>query len=381
MAKTNLCMLKIPFNIPFVSGNEITYINKVISSNTFSSPGIFTKKCEEKLSKITGCKNIKLTTSCTSALELAALALDIKAGDEVIVPSFTFVSSANAFALSSAKLIFLDINPQTMCLDYSLLKNSISKKTKAVVLVHYAGLTEEVDKIAELCKQKGIFLVEDAAQSINSYYNNKHLGTFGDIGCISFHDTKNIHCGEGGAILINNKSLIHKIEVCFEKGTNRADFLAGKIANYSWQSLGSSYGLSEINAAFLYAQLLSIKKVTTERQKIYSLYQKNLNQLRKKGIIDFPETKNKHNAHIFFIKCNSESVRNNLLTYLKKNGISAHVHYSPLHKSNMGKQFKFIKSKKDFSLSESKRMLRLPLYYNMSKANEITKLILNFYNQ
>lgn len=359
--------MKIPFNIPFISGNEVTYINEVIHEKVFSSPGKFAKKCENELSKITSCSDIRLTTSCTSALELAALAIDLKAGDEVILPSFTFVSSANAFALRGAKLVFVDINPKTMCIDENLLEKAISPKTKAVVLVHYAGLTENIEKVVEFCKTHNIFLIEDAAQSIDSYYNNQHLGTFGDLGCFSFHDTKNIHCGEGGAILVNNKNLIDKVDIILEKGTNRAAFLAGEIDNYTWQSLGSSYGLSEINAAFLFAQLQELKKVTKKRKELYSLYQDKLKPLKEKGLIDFPETDNNHNAHIFFIKVENESKRDALINHLKKQGVSAYFHYSPLHLSGMGKQYQYIKSEKDFSASESERIVRLPLFYSFSE--------------
>ncbi|MBX2958864.1 MAG: dTDP-4-amino-4,6-dideoxygalactose transaminase [Flavobacteriales bacterium] len=359
--------MNIPFNIPFVSGNEVTYINEVIRENVFSSPGKFAKKCEKELAKITGCDEIRLTTSCTSALELAALAIDIKVGDEVILPSFTFVSSANAFALRGAKLVFVDINPKTMCLDETLLKKALTKNTKAVVLVHYAGLTENIEKVVEFCKINNIFLIEDAAQSIDSYYNNQHLGTFGDLGCFSFHDTKNIHCGEGGAILINNKSLLEKVDIILEKGTNRAAFLAGEIDNYTWQSLGSSYGLSEINAAFLFAQLQELKTVTKKRKALYSLYQNQLQPLKEKGLIDFPETDNNHNAHIFFIKVENESKRDALINHLRKQGVSAYFHYSPLHLSKMGKHYQFVNIGEDFSKEVSERMVRLPLFYELTE--------------
>jgi len=362
--------LKIPFNIPFISGNEVTYINEVIENKRFSYSGVFSKKCELELSKITGCKTVRLTASCTSALELAALAINIKEGDEVIVPSFTFVSTANAFALRGVKLVFVDINPKTLCLDENLLEKAITPKTKAIVLVHYAGLTENIEKIVETCKKNNLFLIEDAAQSIDSYYQNQHLGTFGDVGCFSFHDTKNIHCGEGGAILINNKNLLEKVDIILEKGTNRAAFLAGEIDNYTWQSLGSSYGLSEINAAFLFAQLQELKTVTKKRKAFYSLYQNLLKPLKEKGFIDFPETDNNHNAHIFFIKLENESKRDALINHLKKQGISAYFHYLPLHLSEMGKQYKYIKSEKDFSASESEKIVRLPLFYGLTK-NEI----------
>jgi len=361
--------LKIPFNIPYISGNEVTYINEVIQEKVFSSPGKFSRMCEEELSNLTGCDNIRLTTSCTSALELAALAIDLKAGDEVILPSYTFVSSANAFALRGAKLVFVDINPKTMCLDETLLNKAITSKTKAVVLVHYAGLTENIEKIVEFCKKNKLFLIEDAAQSIDSYYQNKHLGTFGDVGCLSFHDTKNIQCGEGGAILINNAKLVEKVDIILEKGTDRKKFLEGKISTYSWKSLGSSYGLSEINAAFLYGQLQSLSLVTKTRKELYTLYQNKLQPLKEKGLIDFPETTNNHNAHIFFIKVKNKKVRDELISFLNQSGVSAYFHYSPLHSSEVGQHYSFINTRNDFSKEESEKIVRLPMFYQLEQNN------------
>lgn len=357
--------MKIPFNIPFVSGDEVTYINEVIANKSFSYPGGFSKKCELELSKITGCEIVRLTASCTSALELAALAIDINEGDEVIVPSFTFVSSANAFVLRGGKLVFVDIHPETMCLDERLLEQAITSRTKAIVLVHYAGLTENIEKVIALCKKHAIYLIEDAAQSIDSYYNNQHLGTFGDIGCISFHDTKNIQCGEGGAILINNKSLLEKIDIIIEKGTDRKAFLARKVNEYTWKTLGSSYGLSEINAAFLLAQLQVLKKVTIKRKSLYSLYQEALKPLKTSRLIDFPETANNHNAHIFFIKLKDKQQRNELERYLLNNGLAAYTHYSPLHLSDKGKNYPYFCFEKDYSKIESDRLLRLPLFFDL----------------
>ena len=366
--------MNIPFNIPFVSGSEVTYINEVIANKSFSYPGVFSKKCELELAKITGCESIRLTASCTSALELAALAIDIKEGEEVIVPSFTFVSSANAFALRGARLVLVDVNPNTMCLDEALLEKAITSKTKAIVLVHYAGFTENIEKIVELCNVNNIFLIEDAAQSIDSYYKNKHLGTFGDIGCISFHDTKNIQCGEGGAILINNKTLIEKIDVIIEKGTDRKAFLAGKVSEYTWKTLGSSYGLSEINSAFLLAQLQELPIVTQKRKTLFNLYKENLASLRKSHLIDFYDSANSHNAHIFFIKLKDKQQRNELSIFLQKNGIAAYSHYSPLHLSDRGRNYPYFCSTNDYSKRESDRLLRLPLYFDLEKEH-IIKLI------
>lgn len=371
--------MKIPFNIPFVSGSEVTYINEVIANKSFSYPGVFSKKCELELAKITGCETVRLTASCTSALELAALAIDIKEGDEVIVPSFTFVSSANAFALRGARLVLVDVNPNTMCLDEDLLEKAITSKTKAIVLVHYAGFTENIETIVNICKQKNLLLIEDAAQSIDSYYKNQHLGTFGDIGCISFHDTKNIQCGEGGAILINNKTLIEKIDVIIEKGTDRKAFLAGKVSEYTWKTLGSSYGLSEINSAFLLAQLQELPVVTQKRKTLYNLYKENLEPLKNLQMIDFYESANNHNAHIFFIKLKDALQRNELSIFLQKNGVAAYSHYSPLHLSDRGKNYPYFCSTNDYSKTESNRLLRLPLYFDLEV--DKMKLCIELINQ
>lgn len=373
--------MKIPFNIPYISGNEVTYINEVIQEKVFSSPGKFSRMCEEELSKLTGCNEVRLTTSCTSALELAALAIDLKVGDEIILPSYTFVSSANAFALRGAELVFVDINPKTMCLDETLLDKAITPKTKAVVLVHYAGLTENIEQIVETCKKNKLFLIEDAAQSIDSYYQNKHLGSFGDIGCFSFHDTKNIHCGEGGAILINNNKLVEKIDIILEKGTDRKKFLEGKISNYSWKSLGSTYGLSEINAAFLYGQLENLSLVTKTRKELYNFYQIGLKPLKEKGFIDFPESTNNHNAHIFFIKVQNKDIRDDLISYLNESDVIAYSHYSPLHLSDMGLSYKFISSGNDFSKKNSEILVRLPLFYGLSKNEVVCNTINHFFKK
>ncbi|MCB9361648.1 MAG: dTDP-4-amino-4,6-dideoxygalactose transaminase [Flavobacteriales bacterium] len=373
--------MKIPFNIPYISGNEVNYINDVIKTQSYSSAGKYNLLCEKELSELTTCENVRLTGSATAALEIAALAIDIQPGDEVILPSFTYVTTANAFVLRGAKLVFVDINPNTMCLDEGLLKKAITSKTKAVVMVHYAGFTSNINKIVQLCKKENIFLIEDAAQSIDSYYENQHLGTFGDFGCISFHDTKNIHCGEGGALLINSKTLLNKVDVIIEKGTNRKDFLLGNEGTYSWKGLGSSYGLSEISAAFLLAQLKDVKQVTAKRKELYDLYQEKLRPLKEGGKIDFLLHENNHNAHIFFIKVKDKAERNKLIDFLGSKNIAAYFHYLPLHLSDMGNKYLFIKNDTDFSLYESERLVRLPLYCQLQAEDVkiVTELINSFY--
>lgn len=358
--------MDIPFNIPYVSGNEVNYINDVIKEESYSSGGKYNLLCEEELSILTKCENVRLTGSATAALEIAAIAIDIQPGDEVILPSFTYVSSANAFVLRGAKLVFVDINPDTMCLDETLLEKAITTNTKAVVLVHYTGFTSNINRTVEFCRKHNVYLIEDAAQSIDSYYENQHLGTFGDFGCISFHDTKNIHCGEGGALLINNRDLLEKVDVILEKGTNRKDFLKGIEGTYTWKGLGSSFGLSEISAAFLYAQLKEVKKVTKQRIEWYDLFQKLLVPLKEKKLIDFPICINKHNAHIYFLKVKDNKERERLTGFLKSKGIAAYFHYLPLHLSDMGDEFNFVMDNSDITSIESERLIRLPLFYNLS---------------
>jgi dTDP-4-amino-4,6-dideoxygalactose transaminase len=373
--------LKIPFNIPYISGNEVNYINDVIKMQSYSSAGKYNKLCVEELTTLTKCDCVRLTGSATAALEITALAIDVKPGDEVILPSFTYVTTASAFVLRGAKLVFVDINPNTMCMDESLLEKAISSKTKAIVLVHYSGFTSNINKVVQLCQEKNIYLIEDAAQSIDAYYENQHLGTFGDFGCISFHDTKNIQCGEGGALLINNKALLEKVDLILEKGTNRKDFLLGNEGTYTWKDLGSSYGLSEISAAFLLAQLKDVKQVTEKRKELYSLYLEKLKPLKDINKIDFLLHQNKHNAHIFFIKVKDKVERNKLIDYLASKGIAAYFHYLPLHLSDMGKDYQFVNSEFDYTLIESERLVRLPLFYNLSiqQLNYIVDCIDQFY--
>lgn len=373
--------MKIPFNIPYISGNEVNYINDVIKTQSYSSAGKYNELCEKELNSLTKCENIRLTGSATAALEIAALAIGIKEGDEVILPSFTYVTTASAFVLRGAKIVFVDINPNTMCMDEGLIERAITSKTKAIVLVHYAGFTSNINKIVQLCKNENIFLIEDAAQSIDSYYETQHLGTFGDFGCISFHDTKNIHCGEGGALFINNKSLLNKVDVIIEKGTNRKDFLLGNDGTYSWKGLGSSYGLSEISAAFLLAQLEDIKKVTAKRKEWYNLYETLLLPLRDKGCVNFPKNENNHNAHIFFIKVKDKVERNELIAFLKEKDVPAYFHYLPLHLSDMGRKYDFLNDNIDFTLQESEKLVRLPLFYDYSivQINKVVIAIEQFY--
>jgi len=371
---------QIPFNIPFVAKNQLNSLSEVINNKKFSGDGFFTNKCSDLLQKIYKSK-VLLTTSCTHALEMSALLCNISPGDEVIMPSFTFVSTANAFVNFGAKVIFVDIDKSTMNIDPVNIENAITKKTKAIVAVHYSGYTSNIEKIAKIAKKNNIFLIEDAAQAIGSYFKGKSLGTFGDFGCLSFHETKNIQCGEGGALIVNNESYYLKAEVIREKGTNRSQFFRGEVDKYRWISKGSSYLPSEFNAAFLYDQLKNIKLVTIKRNRLWDRYYKNLINLKniklptyKKGAL--------HNGHIFFIKVKNIYERSKLIDFLKKNGIQSVFHYIPLHESIKCKNYYSFKGLDKFTTIESQKLLRLPMFFDLSfrDVDFISEKIIDFYS-
>ncbi len=318
---------KIPFNKPLCSKSQANNLLKVISNRHYSGDGPFTKQCHEWLDKHFKNKCL-LTTSCTHALEMSALICGIGKGDEVIMPSYTFVSSANAFVLRGAKIVFVDINPKTMNMDESLVEKAITKKTKAIVAVHYAGISCDMDKLMRIKKKYKLFLIEDAAQAIGSTYKNKKLGTLGDFGCLSFHETKNIHCGEGGALIVNNRRFFELAEVIREKGTNRSQFFRGKVDKYRWISVGSSYLPSEFNAAYLLPQLHKLDIITKKRKKLWSRYYQNLSKHKAMSLPSLPGYSS-HNAHTFYIKLVCPEQRKHLISYLSKMGINATFHYIP----------------------------------------------------
>jgi dTDP-4-amino-4,6-dideoxygalactose transaminase len=332
-------VLTIPFHIPYISGKETEYIANVITKKSFSGNGTYHHKSIELLKKLTQAHSIYLTTSCTSALEIAALAIGITHGDEVILPSFTFVSTANAFALRGAKLRFADIEKHSLNISLDEIKRLVTPKTKAIVVVHYNGFSDNIAEIKQFAKNQNIYLIEDAAHAINGFYNSQHLGTFGDIGCISFHETKNIHCGEGGCILVNNSKLREKVEQIIEKGTNRTEFLKGESPYYEWKTLGLSADMDEVRAAFLTAQLENVKSVTELRFK-HLLH--NLSELKKEKsnlkISYLPSETyfEQSNAHILWALSDD---REFTVNQLKKKGIITHSHYTPLHLSTFGKKY------------------------------------------
>ena len=361
----------IPFNRPALTGGEKKYLEQVLTGRKFSGDGEFAKKCCRWFEDNFQAKKVLLTPSCTHALELSALLIGIKAGDEVIMPSFTFSSTANAFALRGAKIVFVDIRPDTMNMDETLVEKAITAKTKALVPVHYAGVACEMDKIMSLAGKYGLYVIEDAAQGVMSKYKGRFLGTIGHLGCYSFHETKNYHCGEGGALLINNESFIERAEILREKGTNRSQFFRGEVDKYSWIDFGSSYLLSELSAAFLYAQLKQAEAINRDRLSSWHIYFRGLENLQEKGLLELPYTPGdcEQNGHIFYLKARDNEERDALIKYLKKRGIMSIFHYVPLHSSRAGKSYGRFIGTDHFTTAESERLLRLPLYYGFKEAD------------
>lgn len=372
--------MKIPFNKPFVTKNPLSNFKDVILNEKYSGDGPFTKACHDILEKIYNTK-VLLTTSCTHALEMTAILCDIQPGDEVIMPSFTFVSTANAFVNYGAKIVFVDINPETMNIDENNIESAITNKTKAIVVVHYSGYSPDMNLIAKIAKRNKVFLIEDAAQAIGSEFHRKKLGTFGDLSCLSFHETKNIQCGEGGALIINNKQMYTDAEVIREKGTNRTQFFRGEVDKYRWISKGSSYLPSEFNAAFLYDQLKKLDTVTAKRISLWCRYYKKLSKLKN---IDLPNYKKeaKHNGHIFYIKVKNLYERSQLINFLNEKGICSVFHYIPLHESIKCKKYYKFKGRDRFTTIESQRILRLPMYYDLTikQVDFISEKIFEFYH-
>lgn len=373
----------ISFNVPPVVGGEKENIADVLQLRKISGDGKYTKLCNEWIGKQTGTAKALLTTSCTHATEMAALLLDIQPGDEVILPSYTFVSTANAFVLRGATAVFVDIRPDTMNMDEKLIEEAITPKTKAIVPVHYAGVSCEMDTIMTIADKYNLKVVEDAAQGIMSTYKGRPLGTIGDFGCYSFHETKNISMGEGGALLIKDTADIGQAEIIREKGTNRSRFFRGEIDKYTWVAPGSSYLPSELNAAFLYAQLCKAQEIYDDRMKNWNLYYELLKPLQQDGKIELPFIPEEctHNAHMFYIKAKDITERTSLITYLKKNEISTVFHYVPLHSAPAGEEYGRFSGEDKYTTKESERLLRLPMYYGLkdSDVEKVAECIKTFY--
>ena len=365
-------MAKIPFNKPPFVGLEFDYIKQAVESGKICGDGTYNLLCHGWLEKHTGAVKALMTTSCTHALEMSARLCNIGPGDEVIMPSFTFVSTADAFVSQGAKCVFVDIRPDTMNLDEKLVEDAITKKTKAIVPVHYAGVGCEMDAINEIAKRHNLFVVEDAAQGMMATYKGRALGSLGDFGCYSYHETKNYSMGEGGALLINRPEFCDRAEIIREKGTNRCQFHRGEVDKYTWVELGSSYLPSELNAAYLYAELECADIINDNRMASWNDYRERLAPLAEKGLIELayiPEHCT-HNAHMFYLKVEDLQTRTALLKHLVYNGILAVFHYVPLHSSPAGLRYGRFHGEDKYTTSESNRLLRLPMFYGL-KSEEI----------
>ena len=360
----------IDFNIAPFTGNELEYIKQAVENHKICGDGEFTKRCSRWLEERTGIPKVLLTTSCTHATEMAALLCDIQPGDEVIMPSYTFVSTADAFVLRGATVVFVDIRPDTMNIDEGLIEDAITERTKAIVPVHYAGVACEMDTIMEIAQRHDLKVVEDAAQGVMSTYKGKSLGTIGDYGCYSFHETKNYSMGEGGALLIHDASKIEDAEIIREKGTNRSKFFRGQIDKYTWMNVGSSYLPSELNAAYLWAQLEQAEQINDRRLAIWNHYNEELECLEKQEYIRRPVIPDgcKHNAHMFYIKAKDLDTRTRLITFLKEQGIQAVFHYIPLHTAPAGQKFGRFHGNDIYTTKESEALVRLPLFYSLENA-------------
>ena len=363
----------ISFNRPPYSAMALTYMKQAIENHKICGDGEFTKRCSAWLEQNTGTAKAFLTTSCTHATEMAAMLADVGPGDEIIMPSYTFVSTADAFVLRGAKPVFVDIRPDTMNIDETLIEAAVTEKTRVIVPVHYAGVACEMDTIMEIAKRHRLCVIEDAAQGMMSTYKGKMLGTIGDYGCYSFHETKNYSMGEGGALLVRNSEDILRAEIIREKGTNRSQFFRGEVDKYSWQASGSSYLPSDMNAAYLWAQLEQAEEIDQNRLRSWNLYYELLRPLAEEGRIELPFVPEGcvHNGHMFYIKARDLEERTRLIAYLRENETYAVFHYVPLHTAPAGKKFGEFRGEDKYTTRESERLFRLPMYYGLTE-EEIT---------
>lgn len=374
----------IPFNKAIYLDKSTEYVKEALKSSMIAGDGKFTRLASELMEEKFNANKILLTTSCTAALEMAALLLDIKEGDEVIMPSYTFVSTANAFVIHGGTPVFVDIRKDTMNIDETLIEAAITEKTKAIVVVHYAGVACEMDKICAIGKKYNIPIVEDAAQGVNATYKGRYLGTIGDLGCYSFHETKNYTMGEGGALVVNNENYIERAEILREKGTNRARFYRGHIDKYSWVDKGSSYLPSEMNVAYLYGQLECMDKINENRTETWNSFNNAFIELQNEGIIELPVIPDEciHNAHMYYMKLDSLEERTEFIRFLNSNDVSCVFHYVPLHTSEAGLQFGRMNGDDTYTTSESNKLVRLPMYYGMTEIEkeQIIKTVKAFRN-
>ena len=373
----------ISFNVPPFTGKELDYIKSAISRKKISGDGYFTQKCSEWIKLKTGISKVLLTTSCTHALEMSAILANIKPGDEIIMPSYTFCSTADAFVLRGGTPVFIDVRPETMNIDERLIEDAITNNTKAIVAVHYAGVACRMDEINAIAHKYGLVVIEDAAQGCMAKYKGRALGALSDYGCYSFHETKNYSMGEGGAILIRDPVMIERAEIIREKGTDRSKFFRGQVDKYRWQDGGSSYLPSDMNAAYLWAQLELADIINDDRMRSWNHYYYELEALQKQGRIDLPYIPNdcEHNAHMFYIKCKDLNERTKLIKYLKDKGVMAVFHYIPLHSAPAGIKYGRFVGNDRYTTNESERLLRLPLYYGLeeSEVNYVCEQVIDFY--
>jgi len=360
-------MKPIPFNKPFIIGRELSLIADAVAQGHLSGDGAYTKKCNRWFEEKLGCGKALLTHSCTAALEMAAILCDLQPGDEVILPSYTFVSTANAFVLRGAVPVFVDIRPDTLNIDEQLIEAAITPKTRAIVPVHYAGVPCEMDRIMSIAKKHNLLVVEDAAQAMLSTYNGKFLGTIGHFGCLSFHETKNIISGEGGALLINDARYVERAEIIREKGTNRSQFFRGAVDKYTWVDIGSSYLPSELVSAFLYAQLERADEIINQRRAICATYAQRLAPLEQAGHMRLPRFDEHSNGHMYYLLLDSLETRTAMIAHLKTQGVNPVFHYVPLHSAPAGKKYGRVCGNMQQTDTLSERLVRLPLYYEMNE--------------
>ena len=376
--------MRIDFNRPPFVGKETEYIRQAVEGNKMiCGDGPFTKKCSAWMKDCFHTKEVLLTTSCTHALEMASYLAGIGPGDEVIMPSYTFVSTADAFVLRGATCVFVDIHPETMNIDETKIEEAITEKTKAIVPVHYAGVSCAMDEIMAIAEKHYLKVIEDAAQGVNAWYKGKALGTIGDFGCYSFHETKNYSMGEGGALLFQDEDYLEKAEILREKGTNRSKFFRGQIDKYTWVDYGSSYLPSDMNAAYLWAQLEEAEKINQKRLSIWNFYHEELKPLADRGLIQQPFVPDyaEHNAHMYYIKVKDLETRTRLLAELKQQGILSVFHYVPLHSAEAGRKFGRFHGEDVYTTRESERIMRLPMYYSLTleEAEEVVKALYRFF--
>lgn len=370
--------MKIPFHIPFITGQEQQDISKTIDALRSNSSISIIKECETKLAEITNSPFVLLTGSCTQAMEMSLMLLDIKKGDEIICPSFTYVSVVNVILSRGGTPVFVDCRVDNCNIDESLIEKAITTRTKAIIIMHYAGVGCDMNRISSITKENNIALIEDAAHCIHAYHENKHLGTIGDFGMISFHKTKNIHCIQGGALLVQSREHYNRALILRDKGTNKQAFADGKVNAYTWVDIGNSFDINLMSASFLNSQLQVVKDVVEKRKSLWQYYNQELSKVNATWKKDWKE----HNAHIYYIICKDQEEQSQLISYLKEKGIDARFHYMPLHSTEMGKQYLYVHDT-DNSSGVSQKLVRLPLYSGMTKdeIKLVVKQISNFYNE